>query len=119
MAFVMQNTEMKRTVTPSFLEQAKECEPKLYESMVKPVSIVDIQKNGKEYPDVSVIDTAENISSYPLGKKDSVCLDFGDHQVGYVTLRFSSVGSPQDAPAFIRLKFGEIVKGDDREFGRL
>ena len=34
----------------------------------------------------------------------------GDHQVGYVTLKLNSVGSPQDSPAFFRLKFGEIAK---------
>lgn len=35
---------------------------------------------------------------------------FGHHQVGYVELKLKSVGSPQDAPAFFRLKFGEIAK---------
>lgn len=29
--------------------------------------------------------------------------------MGYATLRFSSVGSHQDAPAYIRLKFGEVA----------
>lgn len=45
-----------------------------------------------------------------LKKGDKVVFDFGDHQVGYVTLKLKSVGSPQDAPAFIRLKFAEIEK---------
>lgn len=35
---------------------------------------------------------------------------FCDHQVGYVTLKLNSVGSPQDSLAFFRLKFGEIAK---------
>lgn len=42
-----------------------------------------------------------------LSENDSVVLDFGNHYVGYFTARFSSMGSPQDAPAFIRLKFCE------------
>ena len=36
-------------------------------------------------------------------------MDFGDHHVGYVTLKLNSAGSPQDAPAFLRLKFAEIA----------
>ncbi len=110
MALVIQDTEMKRISNNDFLNKANACTPVLHEHIISPVSIVDIQKNGKDYPDITVIDSAENISSHALGKKDSICLDFGDHQVGYITLRLSSVGSPQDAPAFIRLKFGEIAK---------
>ena len=48
------------------------------------------------------------MSSKLLRKGDSICLDFGDHHVGYVTLKLASAGSPQDAPAFLRLKFAEI-----------
>ena len=48
------------------------------------------------------------MSSKLLKKSDSICLDFGDHHVGYVTLKLASAGSPQDAPAFLRLKFAEI-----------
>lgn len=43
----------------------------------------------------------------PLKKGGSVCLDFGEHLVGYVTLRLGSVGSHPDAPAWLRLKFAE------------
>lgn len=45
-------------------------------------------------------DEIKNLSGYHLAKGDKICLDFGDHQVGYVTLKLNSVGSPQDAPAF-------------------
>ena len=33
-------------------------------------------------------------SEKPLKKGDSLTLDFGEHLVGYVTLRLGSVGSP-------------------------
>ena len=42
-----------------------------------------------------------------LGKGDRLCLDFGNHLVGKVTLKFNFVGSHPDAPAWIRLKFAE------------
>lgn len=42
-----------------------------------------------------------------LGKDDHICLDFGTHLVGKVTLTFGFTGSHPDAPAWIRLKFAE------------
>lgn len=46
-------------------------------------------------------------SERPMKKGDSLCLDFGEHLVGTVTLRLSSCGSHPDAPAWLRLKFAE------------
>lgn len=102
--------EMVRVTDEKFVQKAEKCKPQLYETKVLPDAIVDIQQNESSYPAVKRIDDAENSSRYPLGKDEKLCFDFGDHQVGYVTLKLSSVGSPQDAPAFIRLKFGEIAK---------
>ena len=46
-------------------------------------------------------------SERALKKSDSLCLDFGEHLVGTVTLRLSSCGSHPDAPLWLRLKFAE------------
>ena len=43
----------------------------------------------------------------PLKKGESVCLDFGEHLVGTVTVRLGFSGSHPDAPAWLRLKFAE------------
>ena len=101
---------MVRMTNENFVKKAENCAPKLHETVVRPVSIVDIVKTEAVYPEVVKKDSIENLSSYHLSKGDKICLDFGDHQVGYVTLHLASVGSPQDAPAFFRLKFGEIAK---------
>ncbi len=101
---------MVRVTNEDFLKKAEECAPKLHEISVKPVALVDIVKTDGVYPEVKQKDSVENLSSYHLSKGDKLCLDFGDHQVGYVTLKLNSVGSPQDSPAFFRLKFGEIAK---------
>ena len=42
-----------------------------------------------------------------LSAGDCLCLDFGNHLVGKVTLKFGYTGSHPDAPAWIRLKFAE------------
>lgn len=38
---------------------------------------------------------------------DKVCLDFGNHYVGFLSLRFSTRGSHFDAPAWLRIQFAE------------
>ena len=97
---------MVRVTNEGFVKKAEACAPKLHEIVVKPASIVDIVKTQNVYPEVVLRDSIEHLSGYHLSKGDKLCLDFGDHQVGYVTLKLASVGSPQDAPAFFRLKFG-------------
>ena len=58
---------------------------------------------------VGVLETlgGEDYRSRSFSKGDSVCLDFGTHLVGHVTLKFGFKGSHPDAPAWIRLKFAE------------
>ena len=50
---------------------------------------------------------ADVCCSKKLSKEDTICLDFGNHLVGKVTLKFGYTGSHPDAPAWIRLKFAE------------
>lgn len=69
-----------------FLDKARALLPRLYHQAARPVAAAYGQ---------------------PLKKGDTVCLDFGDHLVGHVTLTFGSVGSHPDAPAWVRLKFAE------------
>ena len=110
MAEVSIDLNMVRVTNEDFVKKAEACVPELLKTVVRPVTIVDIVKTEDIYPKVQKADDIENLSSYHLAKGDRICLDFGDHQVGYVTLKLNSVGSPQDSPAFFRLKFGEIAK---------
>lgn len=110
MPLISIDLDMERVTNDAFIEKAKACEPGQKEKIIRPAAIVEIEKNGKDYPDVKVTDVPEHLPDYHMAKGDKVCLDFGHHQVGYVTLKLSSVGSPQDAPAYFRLKFGEIAK---------
>ena len=102
--------DMVRVTNDKFVKKAEECAPVLYETLVRPKAIVEVEKTDDTYPVVKEVDTPDHIKTHHLKKGDKICLDFGDHQVGYVTLKLSSVGSPQDAPAFFKLKFGEIAK---------
>lgn len=100
----IENFEM--TVNEDFVAKAEALTPRLIETIVRPVRTVHIVPGGGDF----AAREAEPVftSSRPMGRGDSVCLDFGDHRVGYVSFRLSGVGSPADAPAYLHLKFGEI-----------
>ncbi|MGN0107310.1 MAG: sugar hydrolase [Hominilimicola sp.] len=98
---------MKRITNEDYLNKADALKPALVEKIRTPKSIVEITKNADGFGEVV---TETDISALPnirLSKGDKVCLDFGNHYVGYITLHISSAGSPPDAPLFLKLKFGE------------
>ena len=110
MAAVSSDLNMVRVTNDEFVKKAEACIPELYRDVVYPKAIVEIRKTEENGIEVRKKDDIKNISVYTMAKGDRICLDFGDHQVGYVTLRLKSVGSPQDAPAFFKLKFGENAR---------
>lgn len=96
----------KMNINESFTAKAKALTPQLIETTVRPVRTVNIIPSAHDF----VAEEAEAgfTASRALGRNESVCLDFGDHQVGYVSFHLSPVGSPADAPVYLRLKFAEI-----------
>lgn len=100
------DVSMKRIVNDELLKKAIDLDPKLIEGYVKPSSIVEIDENGR----AQFKATIEELASHEMKRGDSVILDFGDHQVGYISFNVRTVGSPQDAPVYLKLKFGEIAK---------
>lgn len=104
MAAVSIDLGMKRKTNEVFVEKAKKLEPQLIEKVICPTRLVTIDESAE------VTDREEKLSDIALAKDESVVLDFGDHQVGYVEMKLKTVGSPQDAPVYLRFKFGEVPK---------
>jgi hypothetical protein len=100
---------MKRKTVDAFVKKAVELDAPLLEKKVTPISLVQIGRDDGGNGVVTAREAMEKMQEKRLKKGDSICLDFGDHHVGYVTLKLNSAGSPQDAPAFLRLKFAEIA----------
>lgn len=94
------------TVNEDFLAKAQALTPKLIETEVRPVGTVDIVPTDQDF--AATEGPGDFRASRPLGRDDVLCLDFGDHQVGYVSFTLTPVGSPADAPAYLKLRFGEI-----------
>ena len=100
--------DFKMEVNQSFVDKAEALKPNLIQQLVKPKELVNIKLGEKDW---EIVDrkSIEELSNISLGKGDSICIDFGDHQVGYVNFKIRSVGSPPDAPAYLRIKLGEIL----------
>ena len=94
------------TVNEDFLAKAQALTPKLIGTEVWPVGTVEIVPRGRDF---AAVERSRGFrASRPLGRDDVLCLDFGDHQVGYVSFTLTPVGSPADAPAYLKLRLGEI-----------
>lgn len=87
-----------------FLDKAVSLLPKLYETRVEVMETVVVSKDVKGN---AVVQKAKDYSACVLKKGDKVCLDFGDHQVGYFSVEFGSVGSHADAPVLLSVHFAE------------
>lgn len=72
-----------------FIQKAEKLKPQMYVERVTPIA---------------------GVPSEILKEQDSVVFDFGNHFVGKVCIGMHSVGSHQDAPAFLKIKFCETAK---------
>lgn len=48
------------------------------------------------------------LSANSYGRGDSLILDFGQHLVGHFSVDIDSIGSPMDAPLYLKLRFAEM-----------
>ena len=62
------------------LDKALSLLPKLHETRVEVAKTVTVSRDTKGN---AVVQKAEDYTACVLKKGDKVCLDFGDHQVGY------------------------------------
>lgn len=86
------------------LKKAEELAPELHWEQVAPVAAFRLKERYSSRREAIPLKPA---SSLPLGAGDNLCLDFGDHRVGYLSLELAFEGSHPDAPAFVKLKFAE------------
>ncbi|MCD8155728.1 MAG: cellobiose phosphorylase [Clostridiales bacterium] len=85
-----------------FIEKAKALFPKLRKTEVFPVG------NVRESLKTEIFSKTDLTG--PLGTGESLLLDFGDHQVGYLTLKLGYTGSHPDAPVWLRVRFAERLQ---------
>jgi len=94
----------------TLVTKAEQLIPTLQKTEVKPQRLINVIADEEAFqgwrtePTISV----EEWKQGSYGKGDSFITDFGDHQVGYITLKLRPVGSPPDAPLKLKLTFGEM-----------
>lgn len=98
------------TLNREWVEKAEALSPRLFETEVLPKRLVEVVADEEAFQGWAVHPAGEieSLRDLAMGKGDSVIVDFGDHQVGYVSLNVRSVGSPPDAPLRMKLVFGEM-----------
>ena len=88
------------------LDKAAELAPPLHHSIAEPVGGFKLKERYSPEKEEIVLRSLPHLA---LGKGENLCLDFGTHIVGYLTLELSYTGSHPDAPAYIKLKFAENI----------
>lgn len=110
MAFTFQiNNEVQFNHDQKLLDQAAALTPKLQTTNVNPVALVEPIKDETKLNETGMkkIDEIEHLPNHQLKRDDRVIIDFGNHYVGHFKINIRHVGSPQDAPLALKVKFAE------------
>lgn len=94
------------------LDKADRNKPEILKSKIQPVAIVEILPDEKKINGYKSAVTKTKIQHLPqvlLKRDDSIILDLGDHYVGTFAIDIQSIGSPMDAPLFLKVKFAEVA----------
>lgn len=112
MAFTFQiNDDINFIHDEALLSMAEVNHPQIKKQTVLPVRIVDVVKDDTKLNGYGVSGSDKdiaNIQEYGLKRDDKMILDFGDHRVGTFRIDIDQVGSPMDAPLYLRIKFAEM-----------
>lgn len=98
--------DFQMVTNDAFLEKAEMLRPEIRHHEARPVSEVSISRDGRSWR-ADWKGTVQEAMKRRYGRGDSLILDFGSHFVGYPHIVLQSVGSPQDAPAYVAVRFGE------------
>ncbi|MBB6634706.1 sugar hydrolase [Cohnella thailandensis] len=97
-------------VDKSFVEKAERLTPTLHERRVEPVRTIEVEADSTSLHGWKVRETGsiEALRRRALSKGESFVVDFGDHQVGYLTFKIRSEEARADSPVRLKLIFGEM-----------
>lgn len=95
----------------AFILKAEQLQPVIYQNKITPQNIISLINDPSAIHNCSsqFISNAEHYLHQSFHSGDSFIIDFGQHNVGYLSFLCESIGSPPDAPAHIKLTFGETL----------
>ncbi|KAF4631882.1 hypothetical protein G7Y89_g6246 [Cudoniella acicularis] len=94
----------------SFAQKGEDLKPSLHEWIDHPLSVITFESDQEEFFGCKAVptQTIHDLSTTSYGKGDQVILDFGSHRVGYLSFHLGVDGINIDAPARLRVTFGEV-----------
>lgn len=93
-----------------FAETAEKLTPILHEWIDYPLSAIEFEPDPSEFFKCKALPkhTIDELLSISYGRGEEFILDFGSHRVGYLSFHLGVDGVNIDAPARLRVTFGEI-----------
>lgn len=123
MAFTFQiNSGIKFTRNEKLLEKAQALRPALKEELITPLRSVNLQKDEGVQGGITAVDsehTIKDIEKTGFKRGESFILDFGTHYTGYFSIDIEKIGSHQDSPLSLCIRFAEIpaeLEGESKEY---
>ncbi|MGM0215847.1 alpha-L-rhamnosidase-related protein [Enterococcus sp. AZ109] len=105
------NRDVKFLHNEELLAKAETNKPMIQQTKREAVGLVMLQEDQQALSGWGMAAAEQKIaelSSMPVDNGESFILDFGDHYVGSFGIDIDSVGSPMDAPLYLRLRFAEV-----------
>ena len=95
----------------TFLAKAEACKPALSETLQSPLGLIKPVANAAQPLgwDITPAGGVDLLEALVLNKGDSCIIDFGGHRTGHLSFDLLGVGHNVDAPARMRLVFGEVI----------
>jgi alpha-L-rhamnosidase len=93
-----------------FVRKAEACASKLHEWTDVPLSVISFESDPEAFFKCRAVEQHQvsQLPSISYGRGDQFILDFGSHRVGYFSFHLGADGVNIDAPARLRLTFGEV-----------
>jgi alpha-L-rhamnosidase len=109
MAFTFQiNNDLQFNHDTYLLNKAELNRPTMVHETYTSETLCELVKDEIKLEGVTCADTDQKLSNLKLKKGDQIILDFKDHRVGQFSIDIDSIGSPMDAPLYLRFRFAEV-----------
>lgn len=111
MAFTFQiNDDVEFNHDERLLKRADELKPRLNKQNIKPLRLVQLVPASSKLEGVGVEEAGsiDELNEQTFSRNGQVILDFGNHYVGRFKIGIEHVGSPQDAPLKLKIRFAEV-----------
>lgn len=108
---IQKNIDAVMVKDNAFILKAKQLQPKINQKKISPQKIISLinDPSAIHHWSSKIVSDANDYLNQSFHSGDSFIIDFGQHNVGYLSFLCESTGSPPDAPAHIKLTFGETL----------